>query len=466
MRMVEIVQSRKALTTNPLKSSAPLGAALAYLGIAGAVPLLHGAQGCTSFALVLTVRHTREAIPLQTTALDEVSTVMGGADNLEQALVNLTKRMKPRFIGIATTALVETRGEDMAGDLRTILARRGELAGVRVALAHTPDYHGALEDGWAAAVSATIDALVLAADGAAPMPPQVNLLPGVHQTAADIEWMVETAHAFGLATVVLPDISQSLDGTVPDQYVATSLGGTSPDDIARMGRARHTIAIGEHMRAPAEHLTRRTAVPHTVLHGLTGLAPADAYVASLADISGRPVPVGLRRQRGQLVDAMLDGHFQFGGRRVAIGADPDLLVALSTFFASLGAGIVAAVASTAQGSHLAQVPAARVVVGDLMDLEELARDAGADLLVTHSHGRQAAERLGIPLVRAGFPVFDRLGAMHRCTAGYRGTRDLIFEVANTVLAGLHAHGPDDFASAIPPSANREIRHAGAPTVAY
>ena len=34
---------------------------------------------------------------------------------------------------------------------------------------------------------------------------------------------------------------------------------------------------------------------------------------------------------------MLDGHFQFGGRRVAIGADPDLLFALAEFFASLGA---------------------------------------------------------------------------------------------------------------------------------
>ena len=101
------------------------------------------------------------------------------------------------------------------------------------------------------------------------MPPQVNLLPGVHQTAADIEWMVETAEAFGLAAIVLPDISQSLDGTVPEQYTPTTLGGTALEDIARMGRARHSIAIGEHMRAPAERLSRahrralhRAAQPH------------------------------------------------------------------------------------------------------------------------------------------------------------------------------------------------------------
>ena len=466
--MAELVNARKALMTNPLKSSAPLGAALAYLGIAGAVPLLHGAQGCTSFALVLTVRHAREAIPLQTTALDEVATIMGGIDNLEQALVNLTKRMKPRFIGVATTALVETRGEDMEGDLRLILARRPELAGVRVVLAHTPDYHGGLEDGWSRAVSAIIDGIVEPAGGAATVPPQVNLLPGVHQTAADIEWMVETAQAFGLAAIVLPDISQSLDGTVPAQYVATTLGGTLLDDIALMGRARHTIAIGEHMRGPAERLSARTGVPGTVLRSLTGLGPADDFVALLTEISGRPAPASLRRQRSQLLDAMLDGHFQFGGRRVAIGGDPDLLFAQANFFASLGADIVAAVASTANAPHLSDIPARRVLVGDLMDLEDLARAGEAELLVTHSHGRQASERLHIPLLRCGFPVFDRLGALHRCTVGYRGTRDLIFEVANTVLAGMHTHGPDDFASAIPApfTTDQENHHAGAPPVAH
>jgi nitrogenase molybdenum-iron protein NifN len=466
--MAEIVNAHKDLTTNPLKSSVPLGAALAYLGVAGAVPLLHGAQGCTSFALVLTVRHTREAIPLQTTALDEIATVMGGADNLEQALVNLTKRMKPRFIGVATTALTETRGEEMEGDLRLILARRAELAGVRVVLAHTPDFAGALEDGWSRAVCAVIAAVVEPPDGAAAVPPMVALLPGVHQTAADIEWMVETADAFGLAPVVLPDVSGSLDGTVPEQYVATTYGGTRLEDIARLGRARHGIAIGEHMRAPAELLTSCTGVVTTVLPSLTGLGPSDDFVALLSDISGRPVPPRLRRQRSQLVDAMLDGHFQFGGRRVAIAADPDLLCSLAGFFASMGALVVTAVASTPNAPHLAAVPAARVVVGDLMDFERDAAAAGAELLVTHSHGRQASDRLGVPLLRIGYPVFDRLGALHRCTVGYRGTRDLIFEVSNIALAGLHAHGPDDFPGAVPhsPVPFEEIRHAGAPPLAH
>ena len=51
--------------------------------------------------------------------------------------------------------------------------------------------------------------------------------------------------------------------------------------------------------------------------------------------------------------------------------------------------------------------------------------------------RQAARRLGVPLVRAGFPVFDRIGMQHRLWAGYEGTRNLLLEVANTVLADHH-----------------------------
>ncbi len=125
--MAKIIPVSKAASVNPLKSSQPLGAAFAYLGVDGAVPLFHGSQGCTSFALVLFVRHFKETIPLQTTAMDEVATILGGADHLEEAILNLKSRAKPKLIGVATTALVETRGEDFVRETR----RRSRRAGPR-----------------------------------------------------------------------------------------------------------------------------------------------------------------------------------------------------------------------------------------------------------------------------------------------------------------------------------------------
>lgn len=443
--MAEIIHGRKALTSNPLKSSAPLGASLAYLGMAGSVPLLHGSQGCTSFALTLAVRHFKEAIPLQTTAMDEIATILGGPANLEEAMLNLVKRMKPRFIGIASTALVETRGENTVGSLKLILAAREELQDTKIVYASTPDYDGALEDGWSKAVAAIIEALVEPKHNTEFGAPFVNLLPGMHQTAADIEELVELIESFGLGAVVLPDISGSLDGVVPDSYSPTTFGGTTVEQVARMGRALHTIAIGEHMRRPAEILRDRFGVSGTLFPTLTGLEPNDRLIALLSHLSGRPAHARLHRQRSQLIDAMLDGHFHFGGRRVAIAADPDLLYGLSMFFGGMGAEIVTAISSTSKSPMLARVAAERVVVGDLQDFEDLAGEADAELLLTNAHGRQTAERLGLPHVRVGFPIFDRLGTAHRRLAGYRGTRDLIFEVANLALANQPHHHPENFA---------------------
>ena len=84
--MATVTTSNKACTVNPLKMSQPIGAALAFMGVDHCMPLLHGSQGCTSFGLVLFVRHFREAIPMQTTAMNEVTTILGGMDNIEQAL--------------------------------------------------------------------------------------------------------------------------------------------------------------------------------------------------------------------------------------------------------------------------------------------------------------------------------------------------------------------------------------------
>lgn len=440
--MAIILTSKKACTVNPLKMSQPIGAALAFMGVAGCMPVLHGSQGCTSFGLVLFVRHFRESIPLQTTAMSEVATVMGGLENLDQAIVNIAKRTKPRLIGICTTGVTEIKGDDVDGYLKLTRQRHPDLDTVDLVSVSTPDFTGAFQDGWAKAVTRMIETLTHPRPTDAPRAADtINLLPGCHLTPADIEELREIAESFGLTVRVLPDLSGSLDGHIPEDFTPTTLGGTPMADLQDLGDAALTLALGEQMRPAAEALQRIAGTPFEVLGSLTGLAAADAFIACLAKISGRPVPAKLRRQRSQLVDAMLDGHFSFGGKKIAIGAEPDLLAATAHFFADMGADVIAAVTTT-QSPVLATIPTAEVLIGDLDDLET--RAAGADLIVTHAHGRQAAERLGIPLFRLGIPQFDRLGAAHHMTVGYRGTRDLIFALANIFLSQTHAPTPDSW----------------------
>ncbi len=440
--MTKVAISKKACTVNPLKMSQPIGGALAFMGVKGCMPLLHGSQGCTSFGLVLFVRHFREAIPMQTTAMSEVATVLGGFENVEQAVVTIANRAKPAMIGICSTGVTEIKGDDVDGFISLIRQNRPELNHLPLVYVSTPDFKDAFQDGWAKAVTRMVETLVETPRPGTPRDPdRINLLPGSHLTPGDLEELRDIIEAFGLQPSFLPDLSGSLDGHIPDEFTPTTIGGITLEEIASMGRASWTVAIGEQMRDAAIALEKKAGVPFRLFDRLTGLAPNDAFIAFLAKISGKPVPAKFRRQRSQLLDAMLDGHFSFGGKKIAVGAEPDLLFGVSSWLAEMGCTIAAAVTTT-QSPILEKVPAEEVLIGDLEDLEN--RGVGCDLIVTHSHGRQMSERLGIPLFRCGLPIFDRLGSAHRVSVGYRGTRDLIFEIGNMFMAEVHEPSPDDW----------------------
>ncbi len=452
--MATVVTSKKACTVNPLKMSQPIGAVLAFLGLDNCMPALHGSQGCTAFGLVLFVRHFRENIPLQTTAMNEATTILGGMDNVEQAILNIWNRAKPRIICIASTGLTETKGDDVDGYIKLIRQKHPELADLAIVYVSTPDYKDAFQDGWSRAVTRLVQELV---EPGSVIPRQVNVLAGSHLTPGDIEEIRETVEAFGLDPIIMPDLSGSLDGHIPEEFMPTTMGGTTLADIRRMGASQFTIAIGEHMRPAAQALADKADVMFKVLDRITGLEASDRFIALLAELSGNAVPKKYRRQRGQLVDAMLDGHFFFGGKKIAIGAEPDLLWSIGNLLAEMGCEIGVAVTTT-HSPLLEKMPATEVLIGDLEDMERSA--PGCDLLITHSHGRQMAERLEIPFLRMGLPLFDRLGAGHRLSVGYRGTRDLIFEIGNLFMANAHEASP---ATWMPP---QEECHACTPATAH
>ncbi|MGV7219102.1 nitrogenase iron-molybdenum cofactor biosynthesis protein NifN [Bradyrhizobium sp. UFLA05-112] len=431
--MAIVTNSNKACSINPLKMSQPIGGSFAFLGVRGAMPLLHGSQGCTSFGLTLFVRHFKEAVPLQTTAMSEVATVLGGYENVEQAILNIYNRTKPEIIGINSTGVTETKGDDVEAFIRLVRRKHPQLEKVPLVYVSTPDFKDAFQDGWEKTVARMIDVLVEPADAVAPRDcSRINVLPGCHLTPGDLDELRTIFEDFGLNASFLPDIAGSLDGHIPDEFTPTTIGGIGVDEIATMGQAGWTIGIGAQMRRAAEAMQARTGVPFRLFERLCGLVPNDEFITFLSKISDKPVPAKYRRQRGQLADAMLDAHFHIGGRKLAIGAEPDLLFDISSMLYEMGAQVTAAVTTTAS-PVLERVKAREVLIGDLEDLEQRAKAYDCDLLISHSHGRQAAARLNIPFFRAGFPMFDRLGAGHQMTVGYRGTRELIFDLANLII---------------------------------
>ena len=278
--MAEVIKRSKALSVNPLKASQPIGASLAFLGIKDSIPMMHGSQGCTAFGKVFFVRHFREPVPLQTTAMDQVSAVMGSEDSVIEGLKNICEKNAPALIGLPTTGLSETQGSDIKRAVRDFRAKYPEYNETKVVALNTPDFTGCLESGYAAAVQAMIDVIVPDAQEAQTVagqnPMQVNVLASSQLTPGDVEVLKEILYDFGLNPIVLPDLSESLDGHLTDDSTnPLTVGGTTVSQIEDMGKSVATITIGASLKKASKLLNKRTNVPDYHFDHLMGLDEMD-----------------------------------------------------------------------------------------------------------------------------------------------------------------------------------------------
>ena len=436
--MPEITRRKKALSVSPLKASQTIGAALAFLGFHRAIPMLHGAQGCTAFGKVFFVRHFREPIPLQTSAMDQIAAVMGSEENVTEGLKAICSKNSPSLVGVPTTGLAETQGSDISMAVGDFRKKYPEYNHIPVIPLSTPDFNGCLETGFAKAVEGIINVLVPDAQTVGSKvgkrPRQVNVLVNSSLTPGDLEALKDIVEMFGLRPVVIPDLSDSLDGHLPDNdFNPLTIGGTSVSEIPTLGEAKATLVVGASLYAAADLLLARTGVPDYRFDHLMGLAANDQFVHALHQIAGEAVPMKLQRQRAQLQDAMLDTHFMTGMSRFAIAADPDLLNGFSQLLKENGAYTVAAVVP-ANAPAVNKIATEHVHIGDLEDLEYMAATNEAEVLICNSHGQETALRLNIPLLRAGFPQYDLVGGYQRQWIGYAGTRQTLFDIANLLLS--------------------------------
>jgi nitrogenase molybdenum-iron protein NifN len=70
---------------------------------------------------------------------------------------------------------------------------------------------------------------------------------------------------------------------------------------------------------------------------------------------------------------------------------------------------------------------------DHAQIAERARRLKPDLLLGSSKGYPVARELGVPLVRVGFPIHDRIGGQRVLHLGYRGAQRLLDQIVNTLL---------------------------------
>jgi nitrogenase molybdenum-cofactor synthesis protein NifE len=418
---------RMDVLINPLKHSQSIGAAIAFQGIDRALPIIHGAQGCSFLAKVLLTKHFREPIALASTKLFTEDVVMGSDKNIINVVKGFIEKNNPDVIGILTSGLSEVKGDDVQTAVKSLVSEiRGQNKDCTILHVATPDYEGGLETGYAKAVEALLQ---FTGHSSRFTERQINVLAGSHLTPMDFTELREIIESFGLKPIILPDLS-ALDGS-REGFSALAVGGTKIHEIKEMSRSEFTLALGASMEFAAMILKERFGIEYRVFESVAGLKDTDIFMDTLSMLSGRPIPEKYKRQRRILIDGMRDAHFYYGNKRVCLALEPDSSLQVSRWLDEMGANIELTVIPSYVPSA-EKIHARNVVVGDLFSIK-----GNFDLLISNSHAEDTAKRLGVPLYQIGFPVYKVLGNNSRITIGYRGTLSMINDVANLLAKEVH-----------------------------
>ncbi len=345
---------------------------MALQGIDRALPIIHGAQGCTFLGKVLLTKHFREPIALASSKLFVEEVVMGSEDKLSAVIDGFIEKNDPALVGVLTSGLSEVKGDDVKAVVRSQESGvRNNGAKTKFIHIATPDYDGGLETGYARAVEAIVQ---IAESPLTPSSPrgergnekkQISILAGSHLTPADFTEIREIVADFGMSAIILPDLS-ALDGSRRD-FSPLAAGGTLLEDVRRMGQSDLTIALGMSMEPAARLLQQKFGIGYRVFESVAGLADSDRLLETLSALSGKPVPAKQERQRRVLQDAMRDAHFFFGGKKICLALEPDLAAQTSKWLDEMGAAPELAVIPTLSPAA-DHIRAQDVQIGDLFSI--------------------------------------------------------------------------------------------------
>lgn len=178
-----------------------------------------------------------------------------------------------------------------------------------------------------------------------------------------------------------------------------------------------------------------------------GIRGTDEFLMKLSALTGKPIPKELEEERGRAVDALTDSQAWLHGKRIALYGDPDHVMTLLAFLLEVGAEPVHIVVTNSNDEFeieaknlLESSPYGKgaTVWGkkDLWHLRSLMFTEPVDLLIGNSYGKYLWRDTHTPLVRIGYPIFDR-HHMHRYpTLGYQGALNLLNWTVNTILDEL------------------------------
>ncbi|KXL53129.1 FeMo cofactor biosynthesis protein NifB [Anaerotignum neopropionicum] len=433
------------LNTNPCKMCMPMGAATAFYGIKDCITILHGSQGCATYIRRHMATHYNEPVDIASSSLTEQGTVYGGENNLKKGLKNLISLYNPKVIGVMTTCLAETIGEDVVGIIERFYEENPEHKNITILPVNSPGYGGTQYEGYFASLNTIAEKIEMDTE----KNQKINVIIPPH-SPADIRFLKAAFKQFGLDVILLPDISENLDSGHNEVYSRLPKGGTELSDLKKMGGARYTIEFADIdcEKSPAKTLYEKYGVPYKRLASPVGLKATDEFYKTLAELAVADIPQGIKEERSRYIDGMIDSHKYNSAGRAVIFGEPEFVVSAVSLCTENG--ILPVVVSTGSVFHhlkkyvedkISYVAKKYYVEDyiitddtDFAQIEAFAKKHQVNIMIGNSDGRRIEEELKIPLVRRAFPIHDRIGGQRLRMLGYEGSLSLLDEITNALLS--------------------------------
>ncbi len=452
----ELNFKREALTIDPAKACQPLGAVLCALGFEKTLPYVHGSQGCVAYFRTYFNRHFKEPVACVSDSMTEDAAVFGGQKNMFAGLENARALYKPKMIAVSTTCMAEVIGDDLNAFINNS-RKEGHIAeDYPVPFAHTPSFVGSHTTGWDNMFEGTIRYFTLneMEDKQVGSNGKINIVPGFETYLGNYRLMHRMMKEMGVDYSVLSDPSEVLDTPADGEYRMYA-GGTTIEEVKDAPNAVDTLFLQPWQSVKSRKYVKNTwKQPASSINIPMGLEWTDEFLMKVSELSGKPIAESLVKERGRLVDMMTDSHTWLHGKRFAVYGDADFVQGITKFLLELGAeptDVLCAHANKrwkkAMEKMLSESPYGKDTVvhtsKDLWHMRSLVFTNKPDFLIGNSYGKfiqrdtlQKGKEFEVPLIRIGFPIFDRHHLHRMTTLGYEGAMYILTTLVNAVLERL------------------------------
>ncbi|HEY6896589.1 MAG TPA: nitrogenase molybdenum-iron protein subunit beta [Rhodocyclaceae bacterium] len=447
---------REALTVDPAKACQPLGAVLCSLGFEKTLPYVHGSQGCVAYFRSYFNRHFKEPVSCVSDSMTEDAAVFGGQKNMFDGLENAKAIYKPDMIAVSTTCMAEVIGDDLNAFINNAKKAGHVPDDYPVPFAHTPSFVGSHVTGWDNMFEGIaryftlnhMEGKKVGSNG------KVNIVPGFETYLGNYRVIKRMLNEMGVDNVILSDPTEVLDTPADGEFRMYS-GGTTQAEIKDAPNAITTFLMQPMQLEKTRKFVEGTwnqEVPK--LNIPMGVEWTDEFLVKVSEVTGKPVPESITKERGRCVDLMSDSHAWLHGKKFALYGDPDFVLGMVKILLECGAEpthILAHNGNKKWAKNVEKLLASspfgvngKVYPGcDLWHLRSLCFTDKPDFLIGNSYGKyiqrdtlHKGEKFEVPLIRIGFPIFDRHHLHRSTTLAYEGTMQVVTTLTNAVLERL------------------------------